>query len=91
VTEFVAAASESDAVTQSNEPEETAWALLRGGPAGGREIEVPRIAETFPMFIGVDGGNYVRDKGAHDRPVYNWWPAGASSPAGDPKARTHRR
>lgn len=91
MSEFAAVVNESVSVTQRNDLENTAQALLRGGPAAGREIEVPRIAGTFPMFIGVDGGNYVRDKGTHDRPVYNWWPAGASSPAGDPTARTDRR
>jgi hypothetical protein len=52
---------------------------------------VPRIAGTFPIFLGVDGGNYVRDKGAGDHAVYNWWPAGASAPAGDPTARADAR
>jgi hypothetical protein len=66
-------------------------AVLRGGPAAGKQVEVPRIAGTFPLFIGVDGGNYVRDKGTSDHPVYNWWPAGASAPAGDPNARTDSR
>lgn len=66
-------------------------AVLRGGPAAGKQVLVPRIAGTFPLFIGVDGGNYVRDKGTHDRPVYNWWPAGASSPAGEPGARSDSR
>lgn len=69
----------------------TVAALLRGGPAAGRKVEVPRIAGTYPMFIGVDGANYVRDKGAAETPVYNWWPAGASAPAGDPGARIDRR
>ena len=69
----------------------TVQALLRGGPAAGKQVEVPRIADTYPLFIGVDGGNYVRDKGATERPVYNWWPSGASSPAGDPTARADAR
>jgi hypothetical protein len=69
----------------------TATALLRGGPAAGKKVSVPRIAGTFPMFLGVDGGNYVRDKGACDHAVYNWWPAGASAPAGDPAARADAR
>jgi hypothetical protein len=66
-------------------------AVLRGGPAAGKQILIARVAGSFPLFIGVDGGNYVRDKGAHDRPVYNWWPAGASAPAGDPRARADSR
>lgn len=66
-------------------------AVLRGGPAAGKQVAVPRIADTFPLFIGVDGGNYVRDKGTNDHPVYNWWPAGAIAPAGDPTARTDSR
>ncbi|HET9655544.1 MAG TPA: hypothetical protein VFP72_09335 [Kineosporiaceae bacterium] len=66
-------------------------AMLRGGPAAGRQVQVPRIADSFPMFIGVAGANYVRDKGAGETAVYNWWPAGASSPAGDPSARTDQR
>lgn len=91
MNEFAAVANEGVSITQSDDSDDTALALLRGGPAGGREIEVPRIAGTFPMFIGVNGGNYVRDKGAHGRPLYNWWPAGASSPAGDPTARSNIR
>lgn len=69
----------------------TAVAVLRGGPAAGEQIQVPRIAGTFPLFLGVNGGNYVRDKGAHEQPVYNWWPKDASHPAGDPTARTDSR
>jgi hypothetical protein len=66
-------------------------AVLRGGPAAGKPVLVPRIADSFPMFIGVDGGNYVRDRGAGDTAVYNWWPAGASGPTGDPTARGDAR
>jgi hypothetical protein len=69
----------------------TTTAILRGGPASGKKVSVPRIAGTFPVFLGVDGGNYVRDKGAGDHAVYNWWPAGASAPAGDPTARANAR
>jgi hypothetical protein len=69
----------------------TVTAQLRGGPAAGRRVEVPRVAGSYPMFLGVDGANYVRDKGAGDVPVYNWWPAGASGPAGDPSARSDNR
>lgn len=71
--------------------ETTVTALLRGGPAAGKQIRVPRVAGTFPLFIGVDGGNYVRDKGTHDHAVYNWWPKDASHPAGDPTARSDAR
>ena len=71
--------------------ESTVMAVLRGGPAAGRQVLVPRIADTFPIFIGVDGGNYVRDRGTGDTAVYNWWPAGANAPAGDPAARSETR
>lgn len=80
-------------VTESAEQmtETMVSAVLRGGPAAGKPVLVPRIADTFPLFIGVDGGNYVRDRGSGDTAVYNWWPAGASGPTGDPTARSDAR
>jgi hypothetical protein len=78
-------------ITHSDTHHVEVMALLRGGPAAGKQIQVPRIAGTFPLFLGINGGNYVRDKGSRDRAVYNWWPAGASSPAGDPNARSGTR
>lgn len=69
----------------------SAVARLRGGPAADQEIVVSEVAGRLPRFIGVNGANYVRDVGAHGQPVYNWWPVGASTPAGDPNARSAPR
>lgn len=63
-------------------------AVLVDGPAGGREVEVPVIAGCPPIYIGVCGGNYVRQpplsaRSQDETPTYVWWPSGASETAGD--------
>ena len=92
MSEFSTSANEDGpTATSTTGPDAGDLATLRGGPAAGKQVRVPRIAGSFPLFIGVDGGNYVRDMGSSETAVYNWWPAGASAPAGDPTARTDTR
>lgn len=59
----------------------TVEAVAIGGPAAGRRFPVPLTAGTWPRFLGLDGGSYVRDGCAlADEPTYLYWPAGASAP-----------
>jgi len=55
-------------------------AVIIGGPAAGSEREVPIIAGTWPRFLGLDGGNYIRDGTETEQAVYRWWPIGATEP-----------
>jgi hypothetical protein len=55
-------------------------ALAIGGLAAGRRFPVDLIAGRWPLFLGLDGGNYVRDGRDTEHAVYLHWPDGAEAP-----------
>jgi hypothetical protein len=61
----------------------TALALIIGGPAAGGRVAVEVVAGHLPLYLGLNGGNYVLDRSAlsEDLPAaYLHWPLDAPEP-----------
>jgi hypothetical protein len=57
-------------------------AMAIGGPVAGRRFWVEYVAGHLPLFLGLEGANYVLDRSNldHGEPGYLHWPAGADAP-----------
>ncbi|HET9657150.1 MAG TPA: hypothetical protein VFP72_17490 [Kineosporiaceae bacterium] len=56
-------------------------ALLFGGDGHGRMVLVDLVAgRYYPIFLGIEGSNYVLDRSWDADPGYAWWPPGADEP-----------
>jgi hypothetical protein len=58
-----------------------------GGPAAGGRFAVEVVAGHLPLFLGLEGANYVLDRSALSGEVvtYLHWPVGAAEPERPPE------
>lgn len=58
-----------------------AHAKVIGGAADGQTVLVDLVGgRHFPLFLGINGRNYVLDHAWDVDPAYVWWPPGADEP-----------